>query len=143
MSTFLGKLKEVGDQVKAGAQEKLHEAQLRAQLRTLEREKTELLTTLGTALYAMHQAGEIHLDTLHGQFETIDAVDLRMQEKQHEIDDFLAHPGAASAPSSGAQSGGYEDQNRHCTCGAVLSPAAKFCPECGRPNQEPIPEEGI
>lgn len=132
MSTFLGKLKDGMDQAKAGAQVKIHEAQLRAQLRTLEREKADAVSALGAALYAMHEAGEVQLETLHGQLETVDGIGERMAEKQNEIDDFLAQSGASPAgPFTGTTP---ESANRHCSCGAVLSPAAKFCPECGKSN---------
>ncbi|HET6386709.1 MAG TPA: zinc ribbon domain-containing protein [Armatimonadota bacterium] len=138
MSSLFGKFKEGMDQVVTGAQDKLHETQLRGQLKVIEREKADQVTALGTALYAMHQAGNIVLESLQGQFQAIDEVEQRLVEKQREIDEFVASSADASpgASQSGSQTG---VPNRHCACGAVLSPAARFCPECGKPNPvEPV-----
>jgi hypothetical protein len=133
MSSLLGKLKEGMDQVVTGAQDKIHEAQLRAQLRTTEREKTDQLTALGVALYAMYTAGEIHLESLDAQMAQITEIDKQLKDRQDEIDQYLATAGTPTSTSTAAGPPA-DSANRHCSCGAVLSPAAKFCPECGKPN---------
>jgi hypothetical protein len=140
MASIFDKFKEGMEQVVTGAQDKIQEAQLRAQLKTMEKEKTDQITALGSVLYGMYHAGDIQLENLTLQFQAIQTTEAKIDEKQHEIDTFLAR--AASQAPSAPQGDPTETDygiNRHCSCGAVLSPAARFCPECGRAQ----PVEGI
>ena len=131
MSSLLGKLKEGMDQVVSGAQDKIHEAQIRAQIRTIEKEKADQLTALGSAVYAMHQAGGIRTETLTAQIQAVVETDQKMAEKERELEDYLTTQ-TSGVPQSGPPVGSTVD--RRCECGATLSPAARFCPSCGKPN---------
>lgn len=137
MDGILDKLKEGMEQVVSGAQDKIQEAQLRAQLRTIEREKADQIAALGSALYAMRRAGEIRLDTMEPQFQALDNTESRIEEKQREIDALIA--AAAEAYSQASPSTHQPtSEDRQCECGAILSPAANFCPACGRPNPSAV-----
>ena len=137
MSSFLGKLQKGMDQVVSGATEKIHETQLRGQLRTIEKEKADQLTALGSTVYAMRQAGEVRVEVLDPQFQAIEATDQKIQAKQQEIDEYVARMAAGVPPAASAYSAGAPD--RRCDCGAILSPAARFCPECGKATPvEPV-----
>ncbi|MDQ2731410.1 MAG: hypothetical protein M3Y56_07110 [Armatimonadota bacterium] len=138
MDGLLDKLKEGMEQVVSGAQDKIQEAQLRAQLRTIEREKADQIAALGSALYAMRRAGDIRIETLDAQFQALDATDLRLDEKQREIDALIAAAAEAFAQQASATTAEPAGEDRQCQCGAVLSPAANFCPACGRPNPSAV-----
>lgn len=130
MGSFLDRIKQGVGQVKNEAQDKLHEAQLKGQLRAIEREKSDAILALGNALYVMHRAGEIQLDTLHSQFELLDAIEARLDEKQREIDEFTERFSGSSTADNPASDA--SNAVHRCSCGATLSTSARFCHECGK-----------
>jgi hypothetical protein len=137
MSSILGNLKKGVEQAANRMQEKSHELQLRGQHRAIERERADQIAALGAALYAMHLAGSVEVATLDPQFLALEATERRLDEKQKEIDELVARIDTAAPHPTEGSTPGTTPADRVCSCGAVLSPTARFCPECGQPNTPP------
>lgn len=131
------KLQKGVDQVVVGAGEALQESHLRAQYRLLERDVTERLAALGGKVFAMHQAGEVRVAELAGDFAEIQEMEERLTAKRQAIEALGPRVGARVAPAAPAE-------ETLCACGAANAATAKFCRACGQPmaRAEGEPSQG-
>jgi hypothetical protein len=131
---FLDKLKQGLDKgvatVSVKSREILDANRVKSQTADLERQKKDALTALGTSVCAMLDGGHLDDETLRIARLAISAFDQQIVEKQQEL--ARIHTEAQQA-LEGATPPNETPVAAHCTsCGAALTPAAKFCGGCGR-----------
>ncbi len=120
--------------VSVKSKEMLDANRVNAEITECERKKKEALTELGTAVYAMLDAGQLDENALSATRKVIAGFAAQITEKQEEL--ARIHAEATQALEEAEQTMSGTTHASHCTsCGAAISSGAKFCGSCGSQQQ--------
>ena len=95
------------------------------------RQKKEIFSEIGEAVYEMKKAGNIEVMSLEEKLAAIFALDDRMVELNQQLEEVAKKEEEALKKSEEAR------KPKVCAgCASPLSPGAKFCLNCGKPVEE-------
>ncbi len=116
------------------SKEMLDANRVKSQIGDLEAQKKDALADLGVRICAMLDAGHIDETVLRSDRVAIAGFDQQITERQEELARIHAEAQQALGMAQPQTGTGVAS---HCTsCGAALSPGAKFCGSCGNKVQE-------
>lgn len=102
----------------------LEQAKIKGQIAKLEEQRNELLTELGSNVYATYGNEALDEQFIADKCAEVKALEDAIIEKAEELRVLTEGDKVAPAP---------EADVLKCECGAELQPGAKFCLNCGKP----------
>ncbi|NDL67345.1 zinc ribbon domain-containing protein [Anaerotalea alkaliphila] len=117
------------------AQTMLELNKVKAEISNLEKQKKDTLEAIGERMVEMKRAGAISVEEVEPMVLSVFEVEAKLAEKELEKQEVLkkeeeALKATGAAPAQEAQGGIV------CECGEVLAPGTKFCPKCGKKQDE-------
>ena len=131
---------------------------VKAELKRLDNQITEMITAVGVQAVGLHQTGRLNAPELEPLCEHIVQLKATLAQQKAELAKLTATPEGASLGGRTCAACGQPLPNQgtfcpHCGahipvpvethacphCGAALRPQARFCQKCGRPIESPSP----
>lgn len=107
-------------------------ARIRAELRRLDRQITEMITAVGVQAVGLHKTGHLHSPELQPLCEHIVELEAALATQKAELAQLESALREATAAAS---------RDRCAVCGKPTIEGGTFCPHCGAPIPEPEPQE--
>ena len=105
------------------------------QVKNVERDKGQLLQTMGTLVYNLYKNEGVVIPQCEGLYNELKMADSKLEELQMQLKQLEIaknQPSYYTADMAAAQAAQPTENTKMCECGNANKETAKFCAKCGK-----------